>query len=69
MALFADSTSKVVPEFYHFWVVNFTKIWNRKFTDYRIDGAIDVAPEFVYQNSVIDNPQVNAVAEDAVEIE
>ena len=35
MALFADSTSKVVPEFYHFWVVNFTKIWNRKFTDYR----------------------------------
>ena len=35
MALFADSTSKVVPEFYHFWVVNFTKIWNRKFTDYK----------------------------------
>ncbi len=34
MALFADSTPKVVPEFYHFWVVNFTKIWNRKFTDY-----------------------------------
>ena len=29
------------------------------------DGTIDVAPEFVYQNSVIDNTPVNAVAEDA----